>query len=252
MRSSPSADPRLAFLVRRPFAHRGLHGGAIIENSRAAFDAAIAIGHGIELDVQASSDGEAIVFHDADLGRLTDAAGPLAARTADALAALRLTGTREHLAPLRDILARVRGRVPVLIEVKASGVHVAQLCEAVAHTLDGYGGEAAVMSFNPEVGAWFTRHRPITVRGLVVSEEGPASRWQRARKLLAIIASLVRARPDFLAYDIASLPSPIARTMRAKGRPVLSWTVRSDAQLRRAEVEADQIIHERRGAGAVA
>ena len=38
-----------------PFAHRGLHGGGRIENSRAAFAAAIEAGHGIELDVQASA-----------------------------------------------------------------------------------------------------------------------------------------------------------------------------------------------------
>ena len=40
-----------------------------------AFDAAIEAGHGIELDVQASRDGQAIVFHDATLERLTGYAG---------------------------------------------------------------------------------------------------------------------------------------------------------------------------------
>ena len=70
---SPSRETRLEALFAKPFAHRGLHGAGVIENSRAAFRAAIEAGHGIELDVQASSDGEEIVFHDYELGRLTGA-----------------------------------------------------------------------------------------------------------------------------------------------------------------------------------
>ena len=71
---APAPD-RVAFLKAQPFAHRGLHGGGVVENSRAAFRAAIALGHGIETDVQAARDGEAMVFHDATLDRLTMVTG---------------------------------------------------------------------------------------------------------------------------------------------------------------------------------
>ena len=77
---APSSD-RVAFLKAQPFAHRGLHGLGVVENSRAAFRAAIARGHGIETDVQGARDGEAMVFHDSTLDRLTASAGALAAHT---------------------------------------------------------------------------------------------------------------------------------------------------------------------------
>ena len=53
------------------YAHRGLHGGDIPENSIAAFENAVKSGFGIELDIQLSRDGEVMVFHDYDLLRMT-------------------------------------------------------------------------------------------------------------------------------------------------------------------------------------
>src|SRR3546814_16490342 len=50
---APTPDPgRVAFLRAQPFAHRGLHGNGVVENSRTAFAAAIRAGHGMECDVQ--------------------------------------------------------------------------------------------------------------------------------------------------------------------------------------------------------
>ena len=92
----PEAD-RVAFLGGQPYAHRGLHGGAIVENSRAAFRAAIEGGFGIELDVQAAHGGEPFVFHDATLERLTDATGALWDRVGHELDAIRLQGVTPRL-----------------------------------------------------------------------------------------------------------------------------------------------------------
>ena len=60
-----------SFLKRAPIAHRGLHDGnqARWENTLPAFQAAVDGGYGIELDVQLSSDGAALVFHDEKLER---------------------------------------------------------------------------------------------------------------------------------------------------------------------------------------
>jgi glycerophosphoryl diester phosphodiesterase len=74
--SSRSPELPAAFLGA-PIAHRGLHDrtAGVIENSPAAFAAAIAAGYGIEMDIQRSADVEAMVFHDHELPRLTGAPG---------------------------------------------------------------------------------------------------------------------------------------------------------------------------------
>ena len=235
------SDPvRTAFLRGQPFAHRGLHGDGRVENSRAAFVAAIAAGYGIECDVQASRDGEAFVFHDADLDRLTDRSGPLRDRSASTLDGIRLAGTEETIPTLYQLLARTLGRVPVLIEVKTPGGVIEPICRAVARELDGYRGPVAVMAFHPGVGRWFRRHAPDIVRGLVVTEEDRRGPWHAAGRALA----LRHARPDFLAYDIRSLPSPFAARARARGMPVLTWTVRDAVAERTAFAYADEVIFE--------
>ena len=236
----PPAD-RVAFLKAQPYAHRGLHGRGIIENSRAAFSAAIALGHGIETDVQAARDGEAMVFHDAALERLTASTGDVAAHTPAELAQITLRGTTETIPQLPEILALVAARVPVLIEIKAKGPRVAPLCLSVRRALEGYCGDAAIMSFNPLVGAWFAENAARIVRGLVVTEEGKrgtkgaVERW----------ASMAKAKPDFLAYDVRDLPSKFAGAARARGIPVLTWTVRNTDAERRAFAHADEVIYEK-------
>jgi glycerophosphoryl diester phosphodiesterase len=237
---APPPDPsRVERLGRLPFAHRGLHGGGRVENSRAAFLAAVEAGHGIELDVQASFDGEAIVFHDYDLARLTGSAGAVAERTAAELRALRLADS-DTIPTLADILRLVGSRVPLLIEVKSPDRHVGRLCLAVYRALEGYGGAVGVMSFNPEVAGWFRRNAVHVPRGLVVTENGrKAIRGGFERRL-----ALWRAKPDFLAYDIRDLPSRFAATQRRRGLPIYSWTVRSEAERARAAAHADQIRYE--------
>ncbi|HEX8446993.1 MAG TPA: glycerophosphodiester phosphodiesterase family protein [Sphingomonas sp.] len=234
-------DPaRTAFLKAQPFAHRGLHGDGRVENSRAAFVAAITAGYGIECDVQVSRDGEAFVFHDADLDRLTAHSGPLATRDAQALDTILLSGTNETIPTLYQLLSRTLGRVPVLIEVKTPTRDYVPLCRAVARELDGYRGPVAIMSFHPGVVRWFRRNAPAIVRGLVVTEQDRHGAWADRLRTLA----LWRAQPDFLAYDIRSLPSPFAARARARGLPVLTWTVRDAAAERIAFAHADEVIFE--------
>ena len=243
MPSSPSRQAerqdRLGRLIERPFAHRGLHGGGRIENSRAAFEAAIAAGHGIELDVQASRDGEAVVFHDAELGRLTGVSGRVAERSAAELGRIRLTGSNETIPTLAQALALIAGRTGLLIELKAPERRADALSGAVARSLAGYKGPVAAMSFNPEAVRWFARHEPERLRGLVVTEAGRRWRGSLARRL-----AWWRARPDFLAYDLRDLPSAFAAARRADGVPVLTWTCRSDSDWARGGEHADQIIYE--------
>jgi glycerophosphoryl diester phosphodiesterase len=226
-------------LIAKPFAHRGLHGAGAPENSRAAFEAAIEARHGIELDVQASGDGQAMVFHDEELGRLAEDEGFLRGRGAAELKRIRLRDCDETIPTLPQILALIAGRAPLLIEVKAPGREVGAVASAVADALDDYAGPAAVMSFNPEIGHWFARHAPQRLRGLVVTERGRKWRGGMVRRLASW-----RSKADFLAYDIRDLPSRFAEAQQRRGLRVLTWTVRSLKDRAKAAQHADQIIYE--------
>jgi glycerophosphoryl diester phosphodiesterase len=214
----PAPQPgRCDWLTRFVYAHRGRHdrAAAVIENSTTAFAAAIAAGLGIECDVQRSRDGQAIVFHDDTLERLTGREGALASETAANLARIALTDSSDTIPTLGMLLAQVAGRVPLLIEVKiAPGGHVAPLCLAVRRALEGYGGPVAVMSFDPRVPSWFRRYSPHIVRGLVMTEAGWRTLIANARRHLA----LWRARPDFLAYDIDDIAGSFPQRQRRRGQ----------------------------------
>lgn len=240
---TPKPD-KVAWLGQARYAHRGLHGPGRPENSPSAFAAAIAQGLGIECDVQRSSDGLAVVFHDFELERLTAETGPVGARTAAELGTLPLTGSADTIPSLRQLLDQVSGAVPLLIEIKSqSERRYSAICLAVRRVLEGYRGEHAIMSFDPRVVRWFANHSPLTVRGLVVTEEDAKALPGRIKRRLA----LWHARPDFLAYDIRDLPSRFAAAQRQRGLPLLTWTVRTPEHRARADEHADAPIAE--GAG---
>lgn len=238
---APAPAPgRVAFLKGQPYAHRGLHGKGVLENSPAAFEAAIKLGHGIECDVQAAEDGRAFVFHDYDLDRLTERSGPIANLRAEDIDQIALRGGHGKIPRLRETLEQIAGRVPVLIEIKSRNRRVGPLCLSVRRALEGYGGKAAIMSFNPLVSAWFRSNGNHIVRGLVVTEEH-GKNW---RGRIARHRNLWIAKPDFLAYDIRDLPSRFAAAQRARGLPVVTWTVRSAEQEKTASRYADEPVYE--------
>jgi glycerophosphoryl diester phosphodiesterase len=216
------------------------------ENSLAAATKAIDAGFGIECDVQLSRDGEALVFHDWELDRLTGERGPVADRTAAELETLALTGGDGGIPSLPAFLALVAGRVPLLIEIKAKRqIDPVPLCRAVLRGLDGYVGQVAIMSFDPRVPRWFARRAPHVVRGLVMTEENDRGPIGTLRRHLW----LRLAQAQFLAYDIRYLPSRFAATQRQRGLPLLTWTVRSAVLRERAAVYADAPIAEGAGVG---
>lgn len=232
---------RLSFLTDRPFAHRGLHGAGVSENGMAAFDTAIAAGFGIECDVRASRDHVAFIFHDATLERMTAAIGAIDGHDAERLDELPLLDG-SPLPRLATLLDRCGGQVPLLVEIKGNGRSVTHICRAVERDLARHGDTAvALMSFNPRAMRWFARHAPDRVRGLVVTQQGKG----RVRGRLERALALWLAKPDFVACDIADLPSAFARRARQRGTPVLTWTVRCPDERARAAAHADQIIFER-------
>ena len=137
-------------------AHRGLWSpDGAPENSLAAFQAACAAGYGIELDVQITVDGEAVVFHDYRLERLTGAEGKLSDRTLAELRELRLSGTDETIPTLAEVLVEVGHRAMVQIELKTPFGEVGALEKRVSEVLLDHNGPTCVIGFNPYSHACF-------------------------------------------------------------------------------------------------
>jgi len=219
------------------FAHRGLHGPGVPENSLAAFRAALNADAGIECDVRLSGDGQVMVFHDHDLRRLCASALAVESTPASVLAGQKLFDSGEHIPRLKELLGLVAGRVPLLVEVKCRGGNAAQVTAAVAADLKHYAGPVGVMSFEPSVGRWLARHEPEMRRGLVISERaGAFDRWRSIRS----------ASPHFLAVDFGALARPWILKAR-RNRWVYSWTIRSPEQRQTGEVHADALIWEGNG-----
>lgn len=251
MPANPALPPGLRHL---PIAHRALHDRerGRVENSTAAIQAAIDAGYAIEIDLQLSQDGVAMVFHDDDLNRLTGATGPVAAKTAAALCALRLTDSADTIPTLADVLTRIAGRVPLLIELKDQTRTMApsdgRLEAATALALSGYRGEVAVMSFNPDMIHHMARLAPTLPRGLTTDAYDPAD-W---RPLPAARCAELAAIPDyeatgssFISHAAADLENPRVAELKAGGAAVLCWTIRSPAEEAEARRIADNVTFER-------
>lgn len=240
-----------AWLTARPIAHRGLHDRAagIPENTLAAARAAIAGGYAIECDVQISADGEAMVFHDEALGRLTGAVALVAETRADALQSLAVAGSSETIPTLPDTLAAIAGRVPLVVEVKSRFTGDLRLVERVAAIVAEYDGPVAVKSFDPALIEAFAGLAPRIPRGIVgeTSQDDPAYALmtESLRHSLANLLHLEASRPDFLSWRVDDLPCAATFLSRHLGRmPVMTWTVRNPDQRQRAHEHADQMVFE--------
>lgn len=244
-----------ASLLARPIAHRGLHDRAVgvIENSPAAFARAIAAGYGIELDLQLSADGVAMVFHDDTLDRLTGETGPVRALSAQALGQIAIAGSRDgdHIPTLAAVLDQVAGQVPLLIELKdqSGGLGAAgrDLEVAVAETLVGYRGDVAVMSFNPAMMAAMHDLAPDLPRGITTCGFDPEEWTDLAPETCAIlreIGAFDAVGASFISHDWRDLTRPRVTALKAEGVPILCWTVKSRDAEQIARQVADQITFE--------
>lgn len=236
-----------------PVAHRAYHDidQGRPENSRAAVHAACNAGYGIEIDLQLSADGEAMVFHDYSLDRLTGETGPTRQRDAAQLTKIPLIGgVGETIPTLAEVLAAVAGRVPVLIEIKdqdgAMGNAVGPLERRTAQLLSDYAGPVAVMSFNPNSVAAFAEFAPNIPRGLTTCAFDPND-WPLSTEVcedLREIPDLERTGASFISHDVSDLDRPRVQQIRASGLPVLCWTIRSQQQEDEARKLADNITFE--------
>ena len=252
MKRSPALP---ASLLRLPIAHRALHDRAAgrIENSPSAIKAAIAAGYAIEIDVQLSADGKAMVFHDETLDRLTDETGPVNARSATELGRIALRdGAGDTIPTLPEVLALVAGQVPLLIEIKDQTGSMsdsdATLEKAVADALQGYQGDVALMSFNPHSVRHLGELMPDLARGLIGSSYDYAD-WE---ELTPEVCDSLRGLPNFeslgasfISHQASDLGSARVAQIKADGTTILCWTIKSLEAEAAARQVAQNITFER-------
>lgn len=240
-----------AFL--KPIAHRGLHdaGNGLVENTAAAFEAAIAKGYGIECDVRPAKGGTPIVFHDDTMERLTVASGAMAAHDAAALKAFKFHIGDHRIIELAELLDLVAGRQPILVEIKSEwDAPDPDFLEAIATLARGYTGPLALMSFDPAVIAPMRDMAPEVPRGIVSGVIDEDEKWrerlgaERAYRLTHLLESRAAA-PDFYAYQVGALPTPVTQFVReVMGIPLFTWTVRTAEDRATASRWADAPIFE--------
>jgi glycerophosphoryl diester phosphodiesterase len=241
----------LDWLIARPIAHRGLHDAArgLIENTAGAVRAAIDANYGIEVDVQLSGDGEAMVHHDDVLGRLTEGSGRLDAYTAAELKRIAFRDSAERMMTLGELCDLVDGRVTMLVELKSRFDGDGRLPARVAAVLTPYSGPVAPMSFDPRQLAWLRQKSRQLVCGIVAAKYRPHPYWDLMpawmRHGMGYLVTALTAQPQFVAYGIADLPALAPLLARhIFGLPLLTWAVRTEAERRTAARWADQIIFE--------
>lgn len=235
------ADTRLL----TDYAHRGLHGDGVPENALQAFEKAVQAGYGIELDVQLSSDGVVMVFHDYTLTRMTGREEKLCSLTSQELQSLSLAGTDQTIPTLSQVLELIDGRVPLLVELKGEDLN-ADLCPKVASLLKDYKGPYCVESFNPLLIKSVRKALPGVYCGQLYTN---VCRDKKKHSLLNMILSAMAfnflARPNFIAYnekDRHTLPVRLACGLY--GAPRFVWTVRTEQGVEAAHKAGEYPIFE--------
>jgi len=228
----------LEALIRQPIAHRGRHDGnkAVWENTLSAFEAAISGGFAIECDLQYAADAVPVVFHDDDMERLCRIKGDVRSKSSGELGLMSVGGTRDKVPSLARLLTLVRGRVPIVLELKGREGDDEGFASSVLEQVEDYDGPVALMSFDH----WLLRDlKEIgTTRPVGLTAEGTKQEDFIAHEQ-AITLGL-----DFISYNIMHLPNDYITLQRSKGLPIITWTVRDAGQQAHSATHADQITFE--------
>lgn len=212
------------------YAHRGLHCEGVPENSLAAFSAAKAAGYGIELDIHLMRDGELAVIHDSSLKRVADADITIEELSTLDLSRYCLEGTQEHIPLFIQVLERIDGQVPFIVELKSTTENYAQLCEKACDLLENYNGLYCIESFDPRCVAWLRKHRPNIMRGQL-TQDFFKSKVKYSWFLKFIMKHNLYnwfSQPDFVAYRFEhrkNLSNFIVR--KIWGVQGVAWTIRN-------------------------
>ena len=224
----------------RRFAHRGLHGNGIPENSMAAFRLALEKGYGIELDIHLLADGNLAVMHDASLKRTAGADVQIETLTTEQLQQYRLEGTEQTIPTFREVLDLFDGKAPIIVELKPENGNHNRLTETACKMLEDYKGIYCMESFDPRCIRWLKKNRPDILRGQL------AHNSLRENKNVPYILRVVMTNllsnfwnsPDFIAYRYCDRNRMSVRLSRRLWKiQGFSWTICSLEELETAEKE---------------
>jgi glycerophosphoryl diester phosphodiesterase len=190
-----------------------------------------------------------MVHHDDALGRLTEGSGRLCDMAAVEIKRVRFKTSADRILTLGELCDLVGGRTTLVLELKSHFDGDRRLAQRAADVLANYAGPVAMMSFDPamiEVVRWIA---PDLTRGIVAERHYAHHEWDRfprsEKRRMAFLLHANRTRPQFIAYGVKDLPAAAPLIARAVfGLPLLTWTVRSDDDRRRAARWADQMIFE--------
>lgn len=220
---------KLSELQGFDYAHRGLHGNGIAENSMTAFRLAKEKGYGIELDIHLLKDGNLAVIHDSALKRTTGAEGNIEDLTINDLEKYSLEGTEDTIPLFKEVLDLYDGAAPLIIELKPSK-NQAALAKAAADALKDYKGAYCIESFDPRCLLWLKKNRPEIIRGQLAQNY-----FKTDDKLNFIIKLLLTnnllnfiTKPDFVAYNFSH--RKVFSTLLCKKlwkMQMVGWTIRT-------------------------
>ena len=237
--------PDMSAFMGTSIAHRGYfdNEAGVPENSLACFQAAIEKGFVIELDIQLSSDGVAMVFHDADLERMCGVQGKIWEYTAAQLKEMKLLGTEETIPTFEETLALINGQVPLLVEYKMDKVDTA-VCAAGQALLDKYNGDYAIQCFDPRALLWYKKNAPQVARGQLAEDfwENETYNGQPLYLALTYMLTNVATRPDFISYRAIHKDNLSLNICRILGAKTACYTLKSEEELANVNGEFDMYI----------
>ena len=227
------------------YAHRGLHGNGVVENSLEAFKLAVDNNFGIELDVQLSKDGEVVVFHDGTLNRMTGVDKNVIDLTLQELKELRLKDSDQTIPTFKEVLALVDGKVPLLVEIKGDTFDFS-VCPKVAEILKEYKGDFLIESFNPFIVKEMKKYLPDVLYGqLYYNRCLDKKSYSPLNVTYTGMMLNVISRPDFLAYDKHTRNSFVVKlTTKLYKRPRFVWTPKGQDEIEFAKSLGENPIFE--------
>ena len=224
-------------LLRRPFAHRGVHKD-FPENSLPAFKQAVDMGLGIELDVHLSADGQIVVFHDDNLHRMAGSNEYIKFLSYQQIEQYGLAGTEYKIPLLKQVFELVKGKVPILIEIKTNN-NMKKLVLALKKEIENYNNEVFIQSFSPFALRRCYKKMPNILRGQLSSffVDDRLSFYKKVpiKKLIFKKFSHI----DFVSYKLQNLPN---KYVDKTDVPVLAWTVKTEEDYNIAKQNANNLI----------
>ena len=223
--------PAMESLRGWSYAHRGLHGNGVPENSMEAFRLALEAGYGIELDIHLLKDGNLAVIHDSSLKRTAGVDVEIEDLTTEDLKKYHLEGTEETIPQFKEVLDLFAGKAPLIVELKAERGNHAVLTETAVKMLENYEGDYCIESFDPRCILWLKKNKSEIIR-VQLSQNFLKKNENLSMILRFVLTHLLTGfltAPDFIAYNFNHRKDTLSNEICQKlwGAQGVSWTLRT-------------------------